>query len=186
MKEEDIVDVLPSIYIARLFYSYGRMNDLVECGFKEADNDYYEMFWELIQTVPDFVSCDFDVVTGVTKWYFSFTDMMEYYRLCRVYSRLRGLALKENPFMTDAMRFVQEAMDLDGYYGYGWTLQTRINHRWASGIVFRVDEDFTGEYELLEAVLSLSDWYSRHLEQLRLAIEEEKERAANGMEEKAA
>ena len=78
-------------------------------------------------------------------------------------------------------------MKLDEYYGYGWTLHTRINHQWASGIVFRTDEYFYGEFELLEALLSIADWYKYHLDPLRKAIEEiEHAAAVDRMEVKAA
>ena len=97
------------------------------------------------------------------------------------------MKLKDNPYMRDAQRFVEYAMDLDGYYGFAWTLHTRINHQWASGIVFRIDEDFNGELDLLEALLSIADWYKCHLEPLRKAVEEAKRAAAvDCMEVKAA
>ena len=187
MTEEEIADVLPSIAVAKLFYTYGRLDDLLKAGFETADEDFYEMFWELINTIPDFIYYDYNEYSGVTKWYFGFNDMMEYYRLCRAYSHLCGVKLKENPYMRDAQRFVEYAMDLGGHYGYGWTLHTRINHQWASGIVFRTDEEFCTEYELLDALLSIADWYKCHLEPLRKAVEEtERAAAADCMEVKAA
>ena len=45
MTEEEIIDVLPSIVVARLFYAYGRLDDLLKAGFETADDDFYEMFW---------------------------------------------------------------------------------------------------------------------------------------------
>ena len=187
MTEEEIVDVLPSIAVARLFYVYGRLDDLLNAGFETADNSFYEMFWALLDTIPDFISCDYVEDYDVTKWYFSFKDMMEYYRLCRAHSRLRGVKLKDNPYMRDAQRFVEYAMDLDGCYGFAWTLHTRINHQWASGIVFRTDEQFCAEYELLDALLSIADWYKCHLDPLRKAVAEaERAAAADCMEVKAA
>ena len=57
----------------------------------------------------------------------------------------------------------------------------------ASGIVFRTDEYFYGEFELLEALLSIADWYKYHLDPLRKAIEEiEHAAAVDRMEVKAA
>lgn len=187
MTEEDIVDVLPSIAAARLFYAYGRLNDFMKCGFETADNSFYEMFWELLGVIADFISYDYIEDYDMTKWYFSFKAMMEYYRLCRIFSRLRGVKLKDNPYVRDAQRFVECAMDLNNGYGYAWTLHTRINHKWASGIVFRTDEHFCEEFELLDALLSIADWYKCHLDPLRKAIEEaERAVEANSMEVKAA
>ena len=187
MTEEEIIDVLPSIVVARLFYAYGRLDDLLKAGFETADDDFYEMFWELLDTIPDFIDYDYNEYSGVTKWYFGFKDMMEYYRLCRAYSRLCGVKLKDNPYMRDAQRFVEYAMDFDGCYGFAWTLHTRINHQWASGIVFRIDENFCGEFDLLDALLSIADWYKCHLAPLRKVVEEaEGAAAANCMEVKVA
>ena len=186
MTEEEIVDVLPSITVARLFYTYGRLDDLLNAGFEVADDDFYEMFWESLDTIPDFISYDYNEYSDVTKWYFGFKDMMEYYRLCRAFSRLRRVKLKDNPYMRDAQQFVEHAMDLDGCYGVAWTLHTRINHRWASGIVFRIDEGFDGEFALLEALLSIADWYKRHLEPLRKTVEEMERTPADCREVKAA
>ena len=93
MTEEEIVDVLPSITVARLFYVYGRLDDLLNAGFETADDGFYEMFWELLDIIPDFISYDYNEYSGVTKWYFGFKDMMEYYRLCRAHSRLCGVKL---------------------------------------------------------------------------------------------
>lgn len=187
MSEEEIIDVLPSIAAARLFYTYGRLDDLLSAGIKGPDSGFYEIFWDLLNAIPDFVAYDYSEDYGVTKWYFSFKDMMEYYRLCRDFSRLQGVKLNDNPYMRDAQQFVEFAMKLDEYYGYGWTLHTRINHQWASGIVFRTDEYFYGEFELLEALLSIADWYKYHLDPLRKAIEEiEHAAAVDRMEVKAA
>lgn len=187
MTEEEITNVLPSITVARLFYTYGRLDDLLKAGFETADDDFYEMFWELLDTIPDFIDYDYNEYSGVTKWYFGFKDMMEYYRLCRAFSCLCGVKLKDNPYMRDARRFVEYAMDLNGCYGFAWTLHTRINHQWASGIVFRIDENFYGEFDLLEALLSIADWYKYHLDPLRKVVEEaESAAAANCMEVKAA
>ena len=115
MTEEEIIDALPSITVARLFYTYGRLDDLLNAGFETANDGFYEMFWELLDTIPDFISYDYNEYSGVTKWYFGFKDMMEYYRLCHTFSRLRGVKLKDSPYMRDAQRFVEHAMDLGGY-----------------------------------------------------------------------
>lgn len=187
MTLDDITEVLPSIAIARLFYEYGRLDEMLGEGFESPDADFYMMFWELLGVCADCVYSDYDENYGVNKWYFSNRDMVEYYRLCRTYSCLRGMKLKDNPFMQSAERFVGNAMDFNGGYGYGWYLSTRINHEWASGLVFRTDEYFNGEFDLLEALLSIRDWYRRNLVRLREAIEKEKSLAApNNWEVKAA
>ena len=185
MTEEEIRAVLPSITVAMLFHTYGRLDDLLETGFEAANDDFYEMFWELIDTAADYIDYDYNEYFDVTKWYFSFKDMMEYYRLCRIYGSLHKLKLQDNPYMRIAESFVECAMDFGGMGGFAWTLNTKIGHKWASGIVFRTDGYFDAEYQLLEALLSIRDWYRLHLEPLRKAIEEAK-RPASCLEGKAA
>lgn len=174
MTEEEISEVLPSIALARTFYEYGKLDAMLNAGFDKPDSEIFMMFWELIDATSDFVHHDYDENWDVAKWYFSFEAMVEYYRLCRVYGGLHGLKLKDNPYMQEAQRYVETTMDFNGQYGYAWHLNTRINHKWASGIVFRTDEYFNAEYDLLEALLAIGDWYKRHLEKLRSVIEEEK------------
>ena len=70
--------------------------------------------------------------------------------------------------------YVEFAMDLNEHIGYAWHLNTRINHKWASGIVLYTDENFCAEYELLEALLSIGSWFQHHLKRLRGIVEEEK------------
>lgn len=178
MTEEQISEVLPSIAIARLFYEYGRLDAMLKAGFDSPDSEIYMMFWELIDATADFVHYDYDEGWNVAKWYFSNEDMVEYYRLCRTYSALHGMKLKDNPYMQEAQRFVETIMDFNGQYGYAWYLCTRVNHKWASGLVFRTDEYFNAEYDLLEALLTIGDWYTRGLKRLRGIIEEEKRLAA--------
>ena len=174
MTEENILEVLPSIRLARLFYIYGKWDAFLKIGFMKASYDYYDVFWEMIEAATDFTALDFSADMCITKWYFSFEAMVEYYRLCRVYSELNGLKLRDNPFMQSAQYYVEFAMDLNEHIGYAWHLNTRINHKRASGIVLYTDENFCAEYELLEALLSIGSWFQHHLKRLRGIVEEEK------------
>ena len=174
MTEENILEVLPSIRLTRLFYICGKWDVFLKIGFMEANYDYYDVFWEMIEAATDFTALDFSADMCITKWYFSFEAMVEYYRLCRVYSELNGLKLRDNPFMQSAQHYVEFAMDLNGHIGYAWHLKTRINHKWASGIVLYTDENFCAEYELLEALLSIGSWFQHHLKRLRGIVEEER------------
>lgn len=131
------------------------------------------MWYELLNLTADAIWQDYNEDYDVNKWYFSNTSMMEYYRLCRVYGSAHKLKLKENPYMQEADRFVESCMDLGDNCGYGWKLNTGVNHKWASGIVFRSDCYFNGEFDLLEALLCIQDWYSRAVIRLRGKLMEE-------------
>ena len=173
MKESDIVDLIPSISYALMFYSYGRLNDLIKLGYDGPTENYYEIFYEALGICADAVWSDYIEDYDVNTWYFSNFCMMEYYRLCRVYGSAHRMKLKDNPYMIEAERCVESLMELGDRYGYGWSLNTKINHQWASGIVFRTDEYFCGEQELIMALLEIHDWYTEAVYRLRKKMLEE-------------
>ena len=53
-----------------------------------------------------------------------------------------------------------------------------MGHEWASGIVFRTDCYFDGEMELLEALLSIRQWFEVGVQRLRKKLAEEQQQAA--------
>lgn len=173
MKAVDITDQLPSVHIARMMYSYGKLDEMIGMGFDSPDEDFYCMFYELLSLTADAIWNDYDESYDVGKWYFSNRSMVEYYRLCRIYGRAHKLKRKDNPYMRDAERYVEGVMDL-GCCGYGWRLNTGVKHEWASGIVFRTDCYFNGEYELLEALLCIQEWFTRAVIRLRGKLMEER------------
>ena len=161
MKKEEICDLIPSLQYACLCHKYGKLERFIEAGNDAPTNDYYECCCEAFEIAADVLWSYYKEDWCVTSYYFSFQAMMDYYRLCRVYGKRRHIRLKDNPFMLEAEKFVDEAMDLGcGYYGF--CLQTKVNHRWASGIVIYIDENgFNTEFELIEAMFAIGDWYAR-------------------------
>ena len=74
--------------------------------------------------------------------------------------------------MDEARKFVDAAMDFDGYGGCTYVLQTKINHEWASGLLVLTDEYcFHEELQLAEAVFQINDWYTRAVKRLKLMLE---------------
>jgi hypothetical protein len=71
--------------------------------------------------------------------------------------------------MIEAERSVAHAMSLcDNYGGYAFVLQTKINHKWASGLLILLDENyFNSELKLAEAIFSIAKWYHDALERLK-------------------
>ena len=173
MQDEDITYLLPSIRIARIMYDYGKLDEMVDMGYDSADEDYYMMWYELLSLAADGIWQDYDENYDVNKWYFSNRSMVEYYRLCRVYGSAHRLKLRDNPYIKEAEQFVEARMDLDDSCGYGWYLNTGVKHEWASGIVFRSDCYFNSELDLLEALLSIQEWYPRAVIRLRGKLMEE-------------
>ena len=155
MTMEEVREILPSISYACLCHKYGKLEKFIEAGNDAPTNDYFDCFYSALWIAGDKVDwC-------VASYYFSYQAMMDYYRLCRVYGKRRRIRLKENPFMKKAETFVNRMMDL-GYGYYAFRLQTKVNHRWASGVVIYIDENgFNAEFEMVEAMFAIGDWYAR-------------------------
>ena len=167
MTYDDIREVLPSISAACMYYAYGKLDKLQKLGLDEATDDFYMMYYELLDASADFVCSDYNEYYNTSRWYFSFKSMMEYYRLCRDYCNKRSVSLKANPYMREAELAVDRIMSLNHAYGYGYRLNTRINHQWASGIVLETDEYFDGHEEVLEALLCLDEWFRQGADKLK-------------------
>ena len=168
MTEEEMIDLLPNLHWAMLCYEYGKLENYIAQGNKELHEDYYSSFYDVLSIASDFIAMDYLEDYCENKYYFGFTSMSEYYRLCRDYCNAHHVSLKQNPYMEQAYRFVNAAMDLDCSGGYAYTLQTKINHEWASGLVVVTDESFfRDEFHLAEALLRINDWYTQALERLK-------------------
>ena len=72
--------------------------------------------------------------------YYSSKHMMEFYRLCRTHAKLLRVKLPKEPFFAQAQRFVDS--QLGNAYTFDYTLQTKVNREYASGIAARFTEDF--------------------------------------------
>ena len=81
MTYDDIREVLPSISAACMYYAYGKLDKLQKLGLEEATDDFYMMYYELLDASADFVCSDYNEYYNTSRWYFSFKSMMEYYRL---------------------------------------------------------------------------------------------------------
>ena len=84
--------------------------------------------------------------------YYSSKHMMEFYRLCRVHAKLLRVKLHEEPFFARAKRFVYS--QLGNAYTFDYTLQTKVNREYASGIAVRFTGDF---YEFEDFNMAMID-----------------------------
>ena len=173
MNADYIENYLESFHYAILCYEYGKLDDFIAAGNISPHEDSYSCFFDILNFAPDFYNVHYNDDFCVSTFYICYDAMMEYYRLCRVYSRRRKIPLKENPFMREAERYVESAFDYDSYGGYAFLLQTKVNHKWASGIVVKVDENcFNDYFSFAEAVLSVGDWYGKAVERLKKELAE--------------
>ena len=134
-----------------------------------------EIYFDLLYAGCDYVSIDYNENFECSHWYFSFYSMMQYYRLIREYGSLHSMKLSENPYIRKA-----EEMLSDTFYpcsqggGMGWSYQKKISSEWSSGIIVEIDAYFNSEYELLEALLTIDEWYKAEVLELEEVLEKER------------
>ncbi|NCE76506.1 hypothetical protein D1157_16170 [Anaerotruncus sp. X29] len=117
-------------------------------------------FWEGREVGPYMDSC----------WFFSDRDMMGFYRLCRDWSRQRGIPLRRNPYMEQAERELNEQLDSINSWFYTYRFSTKVNHKWASGITIYLSPEFNQEFSLLKALAYIFDYYRRMAKELRYEL----------------
>ena len=167
MSEEEIYYTLGSIRFAILCHDYGKLDAFIQSGNVSPCEDFYSCFLDALCAAADFIAEDYMEDYNAEKYYISFESMMEYYRLCRDYCTKFGVRLKKNPYMIEAQRFVDRVMYFSGG-GYSYLLNTKINHKWASGILIGIDYDtFNDELELVDAMFAINEWYQEGVERLK-------------------
>ena len=85
------------------------------------------------------------------------------------------MKLRENPYITKA----EDMLDVAFYPctcggGISWEYQKKIGSEWSSGILVETDGYFRGEYELLEALLTIDEWYKAEVLELEEVLEKER------------
>lgn len=84
-----ISDLLPMLFTGKMLYDNGR-EDILDIVDDAIDSDNCFTFaMEALENVCDFVACNYNEERMVSSYYFSDESIMEYYRLCRKYSKDR-------------------------------------------------------------------------------------------------
>ena len=175
MDYESACRSLQTVRIACLFYEHGKLDRLLEQSITNSEYDLYEIYYELLYAACDYASFGYNEEYERSHWYFSFYSMMQYYRLIREYGSLHSMKLSENPYIRKA-----EEMLSDTFYpcsqggGMGWSYQKKISSEWSSGIIVEIDAYFNSEYELLEALLTIDEWYKAEVLELEEVLEKER------------
>lgn len=160
-----ISDSLPMIFAAKNLYDADRTDILCDINDAIDSDNCYTFSLEALEHICDFVAADYNEEREVSSYYFSDESIMKYYRLCRKYSKQKGISLKENPYMQRAEQEVSEWLSSSCYY-CGYILQTKLNHEWASGIVFYYDVNFFEFDALLERMVNIIDFFRCEVETL--------------------
>lgn len=159
------------ILIAKALYDAGRADQYLKWqGNADTYPDcYYDFITAGLESVCDFWDCKEVGPYCDTRWFFSDNRMMDFYRLCRDWSRQRGIPLKKNPYMLEAEQEVREQMSLNSYC-YDYRFSTKSNHRWASGFTVYVAPEFNQECPLIVTLAYLFDYYGRTSQKIRYEI----------------
>lgn len=128
----------------------------------------------------DYASHDDNYYSEIRTTYVSTYNMMKYYHLCREYSSLTKTKLKNNPYMENAALYVSEQMNVGACYYCSYYLQTKINHDWASGVVFIYDtSEFHEHLAMFSRFLYVFDYYDREVVTLEKEVQALRENQKN-------
>lgn len=166
---------LQTVRIACLFYEHGKLDRLLEQNITNSEYDLYEIYYDLLYAACDYASFGYNENFERGHWYFSFRSMMQYYRLIREYGSLHSMKLSENPYVKKAeQKLAAELYSCGCSGGMGWGNQMKISSKWSSGVMVETDCYFHGEYELLEALLSIDAWYTEEVQKLENLLRKER------------
>lgn len=170
MNLEEIQYVMSMLYTAKKLYDVGRSDILDIVDGEINPDDCISFGYEAVQYVCDRVYINYSERRDLYTYYFSDESIMRYYKLCREYTRLKGIALRDNSYMKRAEENVSENLDSGCYYCY-YRLQTKINHAWSAGIVFYFSSDFYEFDALVYRMAEVKDFFIHEAETLQKEVD---------------
>jgi len=155
------------VYVHKLLHDNGRLENYepYETEYVDPEMEFEACVYGL-QYLSEAVWSRYCEDDQVETMYFSHPDMMEYYRLCRVYGKRYGVKLPDNPYMRMAADYVRSCLD-QGCPVCEYRLHTNIGHKWASGIVFRMWPEFEWHFALLTQIADIFGFYTKMLTNLK-------------------
>jgi hypothetical protein len=172
---QEVGRALICVYVYKLIHDAGRLDDykFYAPEYVDPEMDFESSIYGLdhvTEKVWSRVSRDEDYGTGIETMYFSDPVIMEYYRRCREYGARRRVKLADNPYMLEAEAFVRRSLD-QGCPVCDYKLLTKINHEWASGILFRMWPEFEWHFALLININHVFKFYKEQLHRLKKELE---------------
>ena len=163
---ENIIDSLAVLYMAKRIYDNGRKDILDRIDAEIDPDDSYWFANGALEMICDYVDMKYDEEREVTSYYFSDESIMEYFKYCRQYAKIKGVKLQDCDYMKKANDKVHEQLESGCYY-CDFHMETKINHEWASGIVFQFDANFYEFEALLLRILEIISFFRSEVVELK-------------------
>lgn len=113
-----------------------------------------------------------------SSFYVSSAPLREYYDLCRIHAQKHGHRYQKDPYVMKADYFVCQTLLHSVPYGIWVRISTNPTHEYGNGIAIQTYEDFCGFYELITALLEITEYFKYEVEALRHELCEERKEAA--------
>lgn len=149
-------------------------------------------YWALDDVTPNVSANVDDYDVYIQK--FCFPGMEEFYRLCREYGRKSRVSFKNNPYVKEAVDFVNYEMNGINSYCINWSLFTPkkvTDKKWPCLAVF-TDAEFYQPVQLVESLYNIRTYYMQALEKLKKELQSPKKeilclpKASEAVERRAA
>lgn len=107
-------DIIQTIALEKVFFDY---KEKYKGGIIDGEQ-FYETAIETVYDMCDHVeNLDY---TDSTLYFFSFSEMNKFYKLCKEHSRRNQIKFQKNPYNKAAMDFVSAAIQCSGMQNYAW------------------------------------------------------------------
>lgn len=167
----DASRVFELVYLYKLLYDSDRLEAYAAYATYVDEEADIDACLHALDALSDAVWGHYSDYSQTETMYFSHWDIMEYYRLCRVYGKRFGVKLRDNPYCNRAEEYVRSLLHQPGCYTCSYHLQTKVNHQWASGIVFRMSPEFYGHFVLVVLLCKILNFYGVELQKLRAELD---------------
>lgn len=154
------------VQVAKLLWDHKKENAFQEvCAGCRVDEDCEHMtVVEALYNICDHVIGDDGEEEDVGFFYFSDRTMMDYFRLCREYARMKKIPFEECPPVKEAEAHIWDWLGVTDCYYCGYALKTDTEKSWGCGIRFEYDVEYFWEYyPLLQRMLEALAFFPEKL-----------------------
>ena len=164
--------VFEFLSIAKEIYDGGLMDKVLEnCGNLDVCEEYYCIAWEGIAAAFQRFRQYYNEEKEIATMVFFDPVITEFYRLCGLYERQKGIADKDNSFRQKGEQEVYQCFTLDAYC---YDVLLYDGRRGKPRLVILAGEEFYGHGELPGVLAEVRDTFKAYCEQLKRELAAEK------------